>query len=93
MPISSPPGYARDLAREVGPFYTQGMPEDTAALSAGVFDDDEFRRQSAYVLEERMRFFEHEISRFRDGFLFFYFSSLDLNSHAFWRCIDRGHPL
>lgn len=93
LPISTPPDYAQALAEEIGPFYTQGMPEDTAALSAGVFDDDEYRRQATYVFEERMRLFDHEIDRFRHEFFFFYFSSLDLNSHAFWRCIDREHPL
>lgn len=93
MPISTPDSYARQLVQEVGPFYTQGMPEDTAALSAGIFDDDDFRAQSTFVLEERMRFFEHQISHFNEGFLYFYFSSLDLDSHAFWRAIDPEHPL
>ena len=31
MPISHPAGYAGDLARATGRFYTQGMPEDTKA--------------------------------------------------------------
>ena len=93
MPISSPGHYAKALARDVGPFYTQGMPEDTAALSSGVFNDDEFRVQSTFVLEERMRFLRHELDRYQDGFFYFYFSTLDLNSHAFWRCHDPGHPL
>jgi len=93
MPVSAPDSYAKKLASELGPFYTQGMPEDTAALSAGVFSDDEFREQSTFVLKERMRAFEHEMNNFKDGFLYFYFSSLDLDSHAFWRAIDPEHPL
>jgi predicted AlkP superfamily phosphohydrolase/phosphomutase len=40
-----------------------------------------------------MRFFEHELGRFRNGFLFFYFSTLDQNSHVFWHAIDPQHPL
>ena len=90
--ISTPASYARNLARDLGRFYTQGMPEDTSALSAGVLSDDEFRQQSTFVLEESMRLLRHELGRFRDGFLFSYFSTLDLNSHAFWRCIDPDHP-
>ncbi len=93
MPISTPPSYARELVEEVGHFYTQGMPEDTAALSARVFDDDDFRQQATFVLEERMRFFEHEMDNFDKGFHYFYFSSLDLDSHAFWRTIDPKHPM
>ncbi len=93
MPIATPPGYARELVSRQGLFYTQGLPEDTSALTSGVFDDDEFRKQSTDVFDEQMRFARLELDRFTDGFLFIYFSTLDLNSHAFWRCIDRKHPL
>jgi predicted AlkP superfamily phosphohydrolase/phosphomutase len=93
MPISSPASYSRELADQLGLFYTQGMAEDTSALKAGVFSDEEFRVQSTFVLEENLRMYRHELGRFREGFFYYYFSSLDLNSHAFWRCIDTGHPL
>ena len=93
MPVSTPTSYSRKLVEEVGNFYTQGMPEDTAALNAGVFSDDEFRVQSTFVLNENLAFLRHELNRFRDGFFYLYFSTLDLNSHAFWRVIDEGHPL
>lgn len=91
--ISSPKSFAKELAEEIGLFYTQGMPEDTAALSAGVFDDSDFLEQSWFVLEERLRMLEYELNQYKDGFFYFYFSSLDLNSHAFWRAMDPGHPL
>jgi predicted AlkP superfamily phosphohydrolase/phosphomutase len=93
MPLSSPEGYSRELVQDVGYFYTQGMAEDTSALSAGVLDDSEYRQQAINVLEEQERLFHHELSRFDEGFLFGYFSSLDLNSHAFWRCMDDQHPM
>lgn len=91
--ISSPKAFAKELSEEIGDFYTQGMPEDTAALSSGVFDDADFLEQSWFVLEERLRMLEHELNRYKSGFFYFYFSSLDLNSHAFWRAMDPGHPL
>jgi predicted AlkP superfamily phosphohydrolase/phosphomutase len=69
------------------------MVEDTHALTAGVLDADEYQQQAMFVHEERLRFFEHELNRFNDGFLFFYFSTLDLSSHVFWRAIDPKHPL
>ncbi len=93
MPLTTPPGYSRELARRMGRFYTQGMAEDTSALSAGVLTDDTFREQSLFVHQESVRMFHSEYPRFREGLFFFYFSSLDLNSHAFWRARDKGHPL
>lgn len=93
LPISTPDSYAGKLTKRLGLFYTQGMAEDTSALMAKVLDDDEYRQQAGVVLEEDMRLFEHELSRFSGGFFFFYFSTLDLNSHAFWRTLDTGHPL
>ena len=93
LPISNPPDYSRRLVRELGYFYTQGMAEDTKALSAGVLSSGEYRQQATFVLEERMRFFEHELARFDRGFFFHYFSTLDLSSHVFWRTLDPAHPL
>lgn len=93
MPISTPGGYAKQLASELGRFYTQGMPEDTHALSAGVFGDGEYRDQATRVLADELKMFEHEFNKFREGFFFQYFSTLDLNSHMFWRTLDPGHPL
>lgn len=93
MPVSHPSNYSSDLVRSVGKFYTQGMAEDTSALSAGVLNDDEFRTQALMVLDENLRIFDHEFNRFRKGFYFHYISTLDLCSHAFWRTMDTGHPL
>ncbi len=92
MPVSSPESYSRDLARAVGLFYTQGMPEDTKALSHGIFSDADYVGQSHLVLEERLKMFDYELSRFKSGFMFFYFSSTDLNCHMMWRTWDKKHP-
>lgn len=92
VPISTPPDYSRELVRDIGYFYTQGIVEDTQALSSGVLTNDEYRQQALFVHDERLRFYSHELARFRRGFLFFYFSTLDLNSHMFWRAIDSEHP-
>jgi predicted AlkP superfamily phosphohydrolase/phosphomutase len=69
------------------------MAEDTKALSAGVLSNSEYRQQATFVLEERMRFFRHELQRLERGFFFHYFSTLDLSSHVFWRALDPEHPL
>jgi len=93
LPISEPSSYSSDLARDLGPFYTQGFPEDTKALSRGILSDEEYLHQAWIVLSERLDLFQHELSRFREGMLFFYFSSLDLNIHMFYRVLDPGSPL
>jgi len=93
LPLSNPPDYSKRLVRELGYFYTQGMAEDTKALSAGVLTNHEYRQQATFVLDERMRFFRHEFARFDRGFFFHYFSTLDLSSHVFWRALDPRHPL
>jgi predicted AlkP superfamily phosphohydrolase/phosphomutase len=93
LPISEPSDLSSDLARNLGAFYTQGFAEDTKALSRGILDDDEYLQQAWIVLRERQGLFHHELSRFREGLFFFYFSSLDLNVHMFYRSLDPNSPL
>jgi predicted AlkP superfamily phosphohydrolase/phosphomutase len=88
QPISSPPGYAAELAHAAGRYYTQGMPEDTKGLASGVLTDDQFVAQSRLVLAERKAMLDHELDGFEGGFLFMYFSEVDLVSHMFWRAIE-----
>jgi len=92
LPISTPSSYSRLLSEEAGEFYTQGIAEDTKALSAGVLDDNQYLAQARTVLAEHRRIFDAEFPKFRQGVFFFYFSSLDLNSHMFWRLMDPKHP-
>ena len=92
MPISTPSGFAAELARGTGRFYSQGMPEETSALSSGVFDNEDFLRQATLVAEENRRQYRHVLEHFDDGFLFYYFGNLDLVSHMMWRTMDSTHP-
>jgi predicted AlkP superfamily phosphohydrolase/phosphomutase len=92
LPISTPASYSRMLSEEVGEFYTQGIAEDTKALSDGVLDDKEYLEQAHTVLAEHRRVFDAEFPKFKRGVFFFYFSSLDLNSHMMWRLMDPRHP-
>jgi predicted AlkP superfamily phosphohydrolase/phosphomutase len=92
MPISTPAGYSRELAERVGLFYTQGIAEDTKALDNGVFDNKDFLTQSGFVLDESERNFDYELKQFKEGLLFFYFSSLDQGTHMFYRTMDVKHP-
>ena len=92
LPISTPDDYAADVHADCGFFYTQGMPEDTKALSWGVFDHADFYSQSENVLHERVRLFDYALENFSDGLLFFYVSSTDLKAHMFWNMTDPAHP-
>ncbi len=88
MELSSPASYVEKLAAEVGRFYTQGMPEDTKALSGGALTDDEFLAQADYIWQEEVAFAERELKRYRGGALFLYFSVIDQVSHMFWRALE-----
>jgi predicted AlkP superfamily phosphohydrolase/phosphomutase len=84
LPISVPASFSREIARRTGRFSTLGIPEDTSALRQGVFDLREFLAQSRLVLKDEEKLLDETLTRFRDGFLFFYFSSVDQNSHVLW---------
>jgi len=95
-PVSAPKGASRDLAEAIGLYYTQGMPEDVNALKDKALDDREFMAQSEVVHAEGVRILDHALDRWLTnadgGFLFFYFSGVDLCSHMMWRHFDEGHP-
>jgi len=90
--ISTPPEWAAELAERNGPFLTKGMPENTKALEEGVLSDDEMREHSLLIYEQRKKILFDLLGRHDSGLLFHYFSSIDLNSHMFWRCMDEQHP-
>jgi predicted AlkP superfamily phosphohydrolase/phosphomutase len=84
LPVSAPESYGRELARRIGPFYTQGIEEDTAALRQGALDLDQYLEQSRLVAEEHTALLRDSLDRFREGLLFFYFSTIDRDSHMLW---------
>jgi predicted AlkP superfamily phosphohydrolase/phosphomutase len=92
FPISTPDSYAGELARDTGPYYTQGMPEDTFALAAGVLSPVEFLQQAAIAGGEILEQFPSVLDRFDRGLLFYYVGNGDLVSHMMWRSMDPDHP-
>jgi len=93
LPISTPDSYAKELEKRFGPFYTQGLPADTKALSNNILDDGEFLAQDDIVLQERLKMYDYELDRFDSGLLFYYLSSADQRQHMLWRHIDKSSPL
>ena len=92
QPISTPHGFAADLARAGGRFYTQNMPEDTKALSAEIFDYELFLDQAKVTGDEIRAQYEQVLAGFDGDFLFFYFGNLDQISHMMFRTLDPEHP-
>lgn len=84
LPISTPAKFSTQLADSLGPFYTQGIAEETSAWRAGLFTREEFLTQSRKVLADSLRMFRYELDRYQGGLLFYYFSSVDQNAHMLW---------
>jgi predicted AlkP superfamily phosphohydrolase/phosphomutase len=84
LPISAPANWSHDLSARIGPFYTQGIEEDTSALRQGALTLPEYIEQSQLISEGRRRMLRDCLNHFHDGFLFFYFSEVDQNSHVLW---------
>ena len=84
LPISHPADFSAHLAARMGPFYTAGMPEDTAAYRQGIFTKDEYIAQSRIVSREHWRLLDLALDEFREGLLFFHFFGVDQDSHMLW---------
>jgi predicted AlkP superfamily phosphohydrolase/phosphomutase len=91
--ISFPRGLSRELAKENGLFYTQGMPFDTWALTEGRIDEQAFLELVNEISGEHEKICFHELRKHKSGVFFYYFEALDVISHMFWRYRDPGHPL
>ncbi len=93
FPVSSPAGFSGQLAKNIGLYYTQGMPHDTWALSEGRLDERAFLEHVDEILNEKEKILQKELKEFKNGLFFFYFDALDIIQHMFWRYIDQKHPL
>ena len=95
LPVVSSSSYGKKLVQANGLFCTQGLPDNTKALSEGVLSDREYLDLAHQILDERLRMMDYELGRFqrRGGLLFYYISSVDQNTHMFWRLRDRSHPM
>lgn len=92
--ISNPPQFSAELVQKIGsPYYTQGMPEDTWALTEERISDEAFLELTDFIQDERLRIFFSELSRFNEGILSAVFVSSDRVEHMFWRVRDKEHPL
>jgi predicted AlkP superfamily phosphohydrolase/phosphomutase len=84
LPISAPAHYSHEVDSAIGPFYTQGIAEDTSALRQNVFTLSDYLAQTHLVFEDERKLLRHALAQFHRGLLFVYFSSIDQNSHMLW---------
>jgi predicted AlkP superfamily phosphohydrolase/phosphomutase len=92
FPISSPGGYGKEAAEEVGLFSTLGMAEDHNGLNNGRFDEPAFLAHCELVIEERERLMRYEFDRLNEGFFFLLYDTPDRVQHMLWRFRDPEHP-
>ena len=98
-PVSEPQDASAELAdpiHGIGLYYTQGMAEEVSGVKNDVLSIPEFMQQAELVYEERNRMMDYAIDRYLDdaegGFLFFYYSTVDLTNHMVWALFDPEHP-
>jgi predicted AlkP superfamily phosphohydrolase/phosphomutase len=91
--ISNPDEYVQDMARDLGYFYTLGIPEDTKALSEGRLHEDAFIEMCNEITDEQEEMLWHELNNFREGVFAFGFFATDRIQHMFWSTRDKEHPL
>ena len=93
MPVTHPSEYGAEIARDLGSFWTKGLPSDTKAFDHRVFSDEDYVKQAELILAEQMALFDYQWQRFTHGLFFFYVSSTDQDAHMLWRNMDPTHPM
>jgi predicted AlkP superfamily phosphohydrolase/phosphomutase len=91
--ISSPPGYAQDLAHLIGDFHTLGMPEETWSLNQGHMSEQGWLDTVKTTLAEGEAMLYDALKRDDSELVIEVFVQTDRVSHMFWRGIDPKHPL
>ena len=92
-PVTYPADFGAEIARDIGSFWTKGLPSDMKAFDHKVINDEEYVGQAELILKERLALFDHQWSRFDSGLFYFYVSSTDQDVHMLWRNMDPTHPM
>ncbi len=93
LPISHPNRFSREIAERIGLFKTQGWAIDTMALNEGKLSDETFLQDAVSTFEARKRMLHYALNDIPFNLLFMLFSGTDRIQHAFFRLLDKGHPL
>jgi predicted AlkP superfamily phosphohydrolase/phosphomutase len=91
-PLSTPKGFAAELAEATGRFYNHTQPEQAEAAVDGTITRDEYLEQAKIVQDEEDEQFHYLLDRFDGGLFFHYWGYTDQVAHMVWRSLDPGHP-
>ena len=89
--LSSPAGFARELAERFGRYKTMGWAIDTWSIQAGTLSEDAFLEDVAATAAQERRMLAALVGE-RQRLLFHYFEFPDRVAHVFWRFRDPQHP-
>ncbi len=92
VPLSTPDGFASDLAGRIGLYHTIGMPEETWSLNGGRISDKAYLQMVETILGEREAMHYDALERNDSALVVTVFVQTDRISHMFWRGIDPKHP-
>ena len=92
LPISSPPGYAAELAKKHGLMKTLGWWHDTWALNEERIDEGVFLEDCWRTMQQEREILLDELKNDPPSLLVSVFTATDSVSHMFWRLIDPQHP-
>jgi predicted AlkP superfamily phosphohydrolase/phosphomutase len=92
-PVTYPASLGADIARNIGAYWTKGLPADTKAFDYSVFKDEDYVQNAQLLLKEHMDMFDYLWSRFDTGLFYFYVSNTDQDAHMLWRNMDETHPM
>jgi predicted AlkP superfamily phosphohydrolase/phosphomutase len=92
LPITSPPGFAAELADEFGLFKTVGWDHDTSALNAEVIGEAEFLADLETTEIQRDRMLLGALEKDDWDLLVAVSTATDRVAHMFHRLIDRESP-
>jgi len=92
IPISTPTGFAGQLAKDHGLFKTVGWVHDTSALNSERIDEGVFLEEMFAVMDWREKITLAQLKKGRDDLFISVFTATDRASHMFFRLLDSAHP-
>lgn len=92
LPVSHPYAYAVYLAKDLGPYATLGLAEDTWGLNERVLDEAAFLEQCWSIHEEREKMLFNALEKTGQGAVVCVFDVTDRLQHMFFRYLDETHP-
>jgi predicted AlkP superfamily phosphohydrolase/phosphomutase len=89
--ISTPAGWAPELAARLGPYKTMGWAIDTWAISEGFANEQMFWDDMTWTVAQYRKMFSDFLGQDND-LLIQCFEFPDRVGHVFWRFVDKEHP-